>query len=135
MVLSDFLVIYNIVLMLACVVCLVHWISIYRKKGKSKKLMFFSLMFVLIVCFLDNLFVTSKTVTSNEYYEIVEQKQVGSSQISKVKLPHGKYEWVYIQDERVSEDGNKVELTVVQDYDWCGLLVNQYILNTCLYTG
>lgn len=135
MVLSDFFVIYNIVLMLACVVCLVHWISIYRKKGKSKKLMFFSLVFVLMVCFLDNLFVTSKTVTTNEYYEIVEQKQVGSSQISKVELPHGKYEWVYIQDERVSDDGKKVELTVVQDYDWCGLLVNQYILNTCLYTG
>lgn len=135
MVLSDFLVIYNIVLMLACVVCLVHWISIYRKKGKSKKLMFFSLVFVLMVCFLDNLFVTSKTVTTNEYYEIVEQKQVGSSQISKVELPQGKYEWVYIQDERVSDDGKKVELTVVQDYDWCGLLVNQYILNTCLYTG
>jgi len=117
------------------VVCLVHWISIYRKKGKSKKLMFFSLVFVLMVCFLDNLFVTSKTVTTNEYYEIVEQKQVGSSQISKVELPQGKYEWVYIQDERVSDDGKKVELTVVQDYDWCGLLVNQYILNTCLYTG
>ena len=135
MVLSDFYVIYNIVLMLACVVCLVHWISIYRKKGKSKKLMFFSLVFVLMVCFLDNLFVTSKTVTTSEYYEIVEQKQVGSSQISKVELPHSKYEWVYIQDERVSDDGKKVELTVVQDYDWCGLLVNQYILNTCLYTG
>ena len=135
MVLSDFFIIYNIVLLLACVVCLVHWIGIYRKKEKSKKLMFFSLVFVLIVCFLDSLFVTSKTVTSNEYYEIVEQKQVGSSQISKVELPQGKYEWVYIQDERVSDDGKKVELTVVQDYDWCGLLVKQYILNTCLYTG
>lgn len=135
MVLSDFYVAYNIILIVVAVICFAFGVNVYRKKGISKKMGFFSLVFVLVVCFADNLFITSKTVTLDDYYEIVEQKQIDDFEISKVRLPHDKYVWIKIRGESVSDDGKKVELTVVQNYNWCGLMVDQYVSGTWLYNG
>ena len=135
MILSDFRMLYDIVTIVVGVGYLVFGVRLLRKEGSHRKVVIISIVIIFAMSFFDSLFVTSKSVTTNAYYDIVDSRQVDDLDITKVRLPHDKYEWIVIGNEPVSDDGEKVELMVKQSYNWCGLLVNQYVLNTCLYAG